>query len=176
MGAARCTEILLRKGALLKENGEDPPVVPQVIELALQKRYMPILDQVARMERTNPGTMAQQLQQQNADGMRTFLHTPELARSMVGLLLSMETTSGDFRSTPELEFLQSRLRTAQPEQDERREDIPTQSTIVSLMTQKNQGGDTVLQDKDNSLLYFLISPLGEKVNSNNIGVNFFTMW
>ena len=29
---------------------------------------------------------------------------------------------------------------------------------------------------DNSLLYFLISPLGEKVNSNVIGVNFFTMW
>ena len=29
---------------------------------------------------------------------------------------------------------------------------------------------------DNSLLYFLISPLGEKVNSNIVGVNFFTMW
>ena len=29
---------------------------------------------------------------------------------------------------------------------------------------------------DNSLLYFLISPLGEKVNPNIVGVNFFTMW
>ena len=30
--------------------------------------------------------------------------------------------------------------------------------------------------EDNSLLYFLISPLGEKVNFNIVGVYFFTMW
>ena len=32
LGAVRCTDILLRKGARLTENGEDPPVVPTVIE------------------------------------------------------------------------------------------------------------------------------------------------
>ena len=54
MGAARCTEILLRKGAQLKENCENPSIIPPVIELAVQKRYAPILDTIARIKQTNP--------------------------------------------------------------------------------------------------------------------------
>ena len=54
LGAVRCTDILLRKGARLTENGEDPPVVPPVIELAVEKRYAPILDTVSKIKQINP--------------------------------------------------------------------------------------------------------------------------
>ena len=155
MGAARCTQILLRKGAELKENGEDPPVVPPVIELAVQKGYAPILETVARLKQTNPGMnylgdreIVSALQRQDEDRMKTSLRSPAFARSMVSLLLSIETSSEDFRSTSELEFLQNRMRIIRALPDERktRGEILIQPTIVSLLTWKNQSGETVLQE------------------------------
>ena len=44
--------------------------------------------------------------------MRTSLHSPVFVRSMSSLLLSIATTSGDVTGTPELVFLQDRLRRA----------------------------------------------------------------
>ena len=48
MGAARCTEILLRKGALLKENGEDPPLQPFVVKVAAEKNLPTLLEHLRK--------------------------------------------------------------------------------------------------------------------------------
>ena len=158
MEAVRCTEILLRKGAQLKVNGEDPPVVPPVIELAVQKRYAPILDTIARIKQTNPDAnylgdseimSILEKQDQTSTLVKTSLSSPALVKSMLNLLLKIETTREDGSEIPELEFLQKIPRTLGPLPDERktRGDILTLPTIVSLLTWKNQSGQTVLQDK-----------------------------
>ena len=51
-GAWKCTIILLRKGALMKENGDGQ--VPKVIESAIQGRHILVLDEVARLKREIP--------------------------------------------------------------------------------------------------------------------------
>ena len=159
MGAARCTETLLRKGAQLKENGETPPVVPPILELAVRKRYAPILDTIVRIkQQTNPDYLSDReimstLQRQDQTLMKTSLSSPAVARSMLNLLLSIDTTREEGTKTPELEFLQNRLRTLGLLPDERKTreessgDILTLPTIVSLLTWKNQSRETVLQDK-----------------------------
>ena len=154
--AARCTEILLRKGAHLKENGEDPPIIPSVIELALQSGYAPILNTVARIKKTNPGVkylsnheIISTLQQhQEADSMRTSLCSPAFARSILNFLYSLKVTNRDFTSTPQLGFLQSRLTSVRELKEVDETDaIPSLPTFVSLMRWKDQSGHTVFQDK-----------------------------
>ena len=68
---------------------------------------------------------------------------------MLNFLLAIETTREDVPETAELEFLRNRLRTLGPRQDTKRgrDDVLDVTTIVSLLTWKNQSGHTVLQDK-----------------------------
>ena len=143
MGAVRCTEILLRKGAELKQNSEDPPVVPPVIKFSIHKGCALILDQVIRLRQTNSCVkylgdceIMATLQQEDQTLMKTALNSPVLVRSMLNLLLSMETTSQDGTETPELEFLKSRLQIIGQLSDEkkRRGGPLTLPTIVSLLT------------------------------------------
>ena len=98
--------------------------------------------------------------------LKTSLHSPALVRSMLTLLLAIETPREDGRETPELGFLRNRLKTVDKRQ--RTEDVLDVPTIVSLLTCKNRSGDTVLQDKavdqDNlkMMLALALSVLGEE--------------
>ena len=164
--AVRCTEILLRKGAKLTENGENPPEVPSIVKLAVQSRYAPILDEIARIKRQSPDTkflgdgdimLALQEQDDNCSRdqtlMETSLGSPVIVRSILNLLLPM-ATSRSYPATPELKFLQERLREVTPSKDDtamqlmmRKENILTVSTVTSLMTWRNKSGWTVLHDQ-----------------------------
>ena len=164
--AVRCTEILLRKGALLKENGEE--VVPPVIELAVQNRYAPILDALARNTSSENDRKITLSLQQDQTLLKTSLNSPALVRSMLNLILALETTRDDVPETPQLEFLRNRLRTFGRLQDrrQRREDILDGPTIVSLLRWKNQSGRTVLQDRtvDQDNLKMMLSLAWSLVN------------
>ena len=68
---------------------------------------------------------------------------------------------------------------AQSQAENRNEIVQWLFLNVSVLHQDEGGIGKSIPDAqkiDNSLLYFLISPLREKVNSNIVGVNFFTMW
>ena len=150
MGAAMCTEILLRKGAELKENGEDPPVVPQVIKFAVKAGYAPILDTVAKIKRTKTGReiMASQIMaslQQDRTLLKASLNSPAIVRPMLNLVLPL-SIGGEFVKTAELEFVEDRLKELNQSQDES-EDILTVPTILSLIRWENQRGITVWEDE-----------------------------
>ena len=153
-GAWKCTIIFLRKGALMKENGDGQ--VPEVIKTAIQGRHGPVLDEVARLKRELPAeeTLERLKHLQDNDVWRilhkedrgetlltTSFRSPALVTSMLNLLLPMSIRD-DGEGVPQLEFLQARLRLLGREGSEL--DV---SVITSLMTWEDVEGLTVLEDE-----------------------------
>ena len=94
-GAWRCTIILLRKGALMKENGDGQ--VPELIKTAIQGRHGPVLEEVVRLNRETFKFHFQddyilEILQQGDQGqslLMTSLSSPALVRSTLDLLMQM---------------------------------------------------------------------------------------
>ena len=132
MQAVKCTEILLKNGAELKEFQESknqPPVVPPVIENAVKWNSAVMIEIVARRRRENPGqkylsgqdvkaTVLKEFKPDQPNEASTgkswtilekslFTFSPRLVRAMLNLVLPIQWEES--ARLPEVDFLLSQL-------------------------------------------------------------------
>ena len=154
MNAAKCTEILLRNGAFLKQNGEDPPLYPSVIVLAVKVGNTKILEEIPKRHSKHE-IMALLRQEMDHTLSKAIFKSPAVIRSWLNLILpfldgnrSHPHTYNEFMSlpsfmrTPEIEFLLNRLTKLTLAKN-----ILTVPTVLSLIKWKNQRGSSVFEDE-----------------------------
>ena len=132
MQAVKCTEVLLKNGAELKEFQESknqPPVVPPVIENAVKWNSAVMIEIVARRRRENPdqkylsdqdvkATVLKEFEPDQSNGVSTgkswtilekslFTFSPKLVRAMLNLVLPIQWDEGT--GLTEVDFLLSQL-------------------------------------------------------------------
>lgn len=126
-GHVKSTEILLRKGAKLKKNGEKPPATPQVVKMAVEKNSLLLASTITRIMQDNPDLIW--FTEQEKLEIIAVINTlkPQQVRMALNIFLKV-ATSRDSSSTPILEFLRKSL------QNLGKPETLTDPTIITLVT------------------------------------------
>ena len=159
-GALMAAELLLRSGAELKEyqkNPDEPPIVPNVIELAVTERNTPLLDTITKIKLEDPDAnhltdeVILYTIKKKSVRHRTLLETSFFGDLYVlRELLKLALPAGErthFKSMPELKFLQEQLALTNSTHGSNNYDYKlTRKAIAEMLTRKNDQGHTVLED------------------------------
>ena len=136
--AEKCTNILLKNGAELKEfskNKGEPPIIPAVIEDAVRWNSFAILETLTEIRRDNPNqkhlsdqevltTISKKYESRNSEELgqnwtilqhSLFTFSPRLVRAMLNLVLPILLK--EERNIPEVDFLVSHLEVLDQEKD-----------------------------------------------------------